>query len=100
VAGGAGFIGSHIVDRLLKNDMEVTVLDNLYTGLLENIENCRGKREFRFVQGDVRDFDLVKSIVKNVDAVFKRARSLGYAPKFTLERGMRELVEWYSKRVS
>jgi UDP-glucose 4-epimerase len=73
VAGGAGFIGSHIVDKLLNQDIEVTVLDNLYTGKLENIKQCKGNRKFRFVQGDVRSFDLVKRLVKDVDAVFNEA---------------------------
>jgi nucleoside-diphosphate-sugar epimerase len=73
VAGGAGFIGSHIVDKLLHQDIEVTVLDNLYTGRTENIEHCKGSRNFRFVRGDVRSFNFVKRLVKNVDAVFNEA---------------------------
>ena len=73
VAGGAGFIGSHIVDKLIEQDLEVTVLDNLYTGLLGNIEHHRGKGKFRFVKGDVRSFDLVKTVVKDADAVFNEA---------------------------
>ena len=73
VAGGAGFIGSHIVDKLLEAGVEVTVLDNLYSGQMENIEQHRKKRNFHFVKGDVRNFKLVKSIVKKVDAVFNEA---------------------------
>jgi UDP-glucose 4-epimerase len=73
VAGGAGFIGSHIADRLTDQDIEVTVLDNLYAGLLENIENCKRNRKFRFVRGDVRNFNVVKRLVKDVDAVFNEA---------------------------
>lgn len=73
VAGGAGFIGSHIADRLTDEDVEVTVLDNLYAGLLENIENCKRNRKFRFVRGDVRNFNVVKRLVKDVDAVFNEA---------------------------
>lgn len=73
VAGGAGFIGSHIADRLTDQDIEVTVLDNLYTGLLGNIENCNRNRKFRFVRGDVRNFNVVKRLVKDVDAVFNEA---------------------------
>ncbi|GEM_PF-3469987 len=73
VAGGADFIGSHTVDKLLNQDIEVIVLDNLYTGRLENIEQCKGNRKFRFVQGDVRSLDLVKRLVKEVDAVFNEA---------------------------
>lgn len=73
VAGGAGFIGSHIVDKLIEEDMEVTVLDNLYTGQMENIEHHKNNKNFKFVQGDVRNFNLVKRAVKNVDAVFNDA---------------------------
>jgi len=73
VAGGAGFIGSHIVDKLIEEDMEVTVLDNLYTGQIENVEHHRDKKNFQFVRGDVRNFDLVKRLVKDVDAVFNEA---------------------------
>jgi UDP-glucose 4-epimerase len=73
VAGGAGFIGSHIADRLTDQDIEVTVLDNLYAGLLGNIENCNRNRKFRYVRGDVRNFNVVKRLVKDVDAVFNEA---------------------------
>jgi len=73
VAGGAGFIGSHIVDKLLEAGAEVTVLDNLYSGQMENIEQHKKNRNFHFVKGDVRDFKLVRSVVKNVEAVFNEA---------------------------
>jgi len=73
VAGGAGFIGSHIVDRLLEEDVQVTVLDNLFTGLLKNIEHNRSNKNLKFVKGDVRNGVLVKRLVKNVDAVFNDA---------------------------
>lgn len=73
VTGGASFIGSHIVDKLLGDDFEVTVIDNLSTGRLENIAHHLGTKSFHFVQGDVRNFDLVKNLVKDVDAVFHEA---------------------------
>jgi UDP-glucose 4-epimerase len=73
VAGGAGFIGSHIVDRLIQEDIDVTVLDNLYTGVLENVKRWKGNKRFLFVRGDVRNFDLVKRAVTDVDAVFNEA---------------------------
>ena len=43
VTGGAGFIGSHLVDAILKNACEVTVIDNLSTGHLKNIEHVKNK---------------------------------------------------------
>jgi UDP-glucose 4-epimerase len=73
VTGGAGFIGSHIVDRLLKEGFEVTVIDNLDTGRLENIANHQNKKEFNFIKGDIRDFNLVKETMQNMDAVFHEA---------------------------
>jgi nucleoside-diphosphate-sugar epimerase len=73
VAGGTGFIGSHIVDSLLRQDIEVTVLDNLYTGLLSNVKHWKNNRKFRLVRGDVRNSDLVKREVADVDAVFNEA---------------------------
>lgn len=73
VAGGAGFIGSHIVEALLEAGVEVTALDNLSTGQMSNLENCRRNKSFRFIRGDVRDAKLVSDAVKNVDAVFNDA---------------------------
>jgi nucleoside-diphosphate-sugar epimerase len=73
VTGGAGFIGSHLVDRLLNEGYTVTVIDNLYTGRLEKIAHNQGKKGFHFIQGDIRDLNLVKEAIKDVDAVFHEA---------------------------
>jgi len=73
VTGGAGFIGSHIVDRLMEEGFDVTVIDNLDTGRLENIAHHENKKEFHFVRGDIRDFDLVKETMRDIDAVFHEA---------------------------
>jgi len=69
VTGGAGFIGSHTVDRFLADGFEVVVLDDLRSGQLENISQHVGERNFRFVRGDVRDSGLVRELVSDVDAV-------------------------------
>jgi UDP-glucose 4-epimerase len=73
VSGGAGFIGSHIVDRLISEDFEVTVIDNLQTGHLKNIKRDQSRRKLHFIRGDIRDFNLVRKAVKDVDAVFHEA---------------------------
>jgi len=73
VTGGVGFIGSHLVDRLLKEDFEVTVLDNLDTGRLENIDSHKDDKKFHFLEGDVQDFNLVRKAVRDVDVVFHEA---------------------------
>jgi UDP-glucose 4-epimerase len=73
VTGGAGFIGSHLVDELVGADAKVTVLDNLDTGKMENIAQHKQNRNFHFVKGDIRDSNLVIKLVKNMDVVVNLA---------------------------
>jgi len=73
VTGGAGFIGSHVVDRLVDRDCHVRVLDNLSTGKMENLRHHLSCGEVEFVKGDVRDAKLVEKSVREVDAVIHLA---------------------------
>jgi len=73
VTGGAGFIGSHLVDALVRDGCEVCVLDNLSTGRLENIKHHIGNGNVVFVQGDVRNKQVACGAVKGVEAVFHLA---------------------------
>ena len=73
VTGGAGFIGSHLVDRLIRDDYEVVVLDNFFSGEIKNIKHHLDSRRFYLVKGDVRNLEDVKEAVRNVDAVFHLA---------------------------
>ena len=70
ITGGAGFVGSHLVDRLLREGRRVTVLDNLVTGRLENLHAWEGNRLLRFVHQDVTEFLHVPG---EVDAVLHLA---------------------------
>ena len=71
VTGGAGFIGSHIVDALLERGSQVRVLDNLSTGNLKNLSHVADRIEF--IEGDVREAQAVAKAVRKVDCVFHQA---------------------------
>ncbi|MBL7154183.1 MAG: GDP-mannose 4,6-dehydratase [Phycisphaerae bacterium] len=77
VTGGAGFIGSHLVERLLAGGNEVSVVDNLSTGSLKNIEPFKELGGFEFVEGDIRDAELMGTLVKKCDTVFHLAAAVG-----------------------
>ena len=68
VTGGAGFIGSHLVERLLQEEAKVTVLDNLATGKRENLP--LSSENLQFYRVDVSDLMLIQDYFKNVDCVF------------------------------
>lgn len=73
VTGGAGFIGSHLVDRLLEEGYSVTVLDNLSEGKLENVQHLRNDKRFAFHEADLKDAKAVDNLVSGMDAVFHLA---------------------------
>lgn len=70
VTGGAGFIGSSLIEALLPRDIRVTVLDNFSTGLYEDIKKFEKSQNFRLVNGDVLDGTLLKKLLENADSVF------------------------------
>lgn len=71
VAGGAGFIGSHIVDELIARGYSVSVLDNMFEGRMENLSASIKKIEF--VKADIRDKEAVDKICKNTDHILHQA---------------------------
>ncbi len=73
VAGGAGFIGSNLVDELLKRGFTVRVIDDLSSGKLENLKPHFGERGFEFIQASILDIARVGEAVNNVDAVVNLA---------------------------
>lgn len=78
VTGGAGFIGSHIVEALVKQGAHVRVLDNFSTGKRENLQLLNKKIEL--IEGDIRDRDIVSKAVTGVDYVLHQA-ALGSVPR-------------------
>jgi UDP-glucose 4-epimerase len=77
VTGGAGFIGSHLVEHLLHRGDEVTVIDNLSTGRLENLQTVLGHPRLRFVHGTILDRAAVDEVVGGADRVFHLAAAVG-----------------------
>lgn len=73
VTGGAGFIGSHLVDELLSRGFRVTVLDNLRNGSLENLSQAAGNPGFTFIEGDVLNLDECLKAAENIDIVYHLA---------------------------
>jgi UDP-glucose 4-epimerase len=77
VTGGAGFIGSHLVEALVRLGHDVTVLDNLSTGKIENLASVQG--HIRFITGDVRDYDTVSNACAGCEFVFHEAAHVSVA---------------------
>ena len=78
VTGGAGFIGSHLVDALLARGARVRVLDNLSNGKRENLAHCEA--EIEFLEADIRDAAACRAAVRDVEYVFHQA-ALGSVPR-------------------
>ena len=75
VTGGAGFIGSHLVEALVARGDAVTVIDNVSTGNLENLSSV--KEKIQIVNGDIRDSALIESLTEKTDLIFHMAAALG-----------------------
>jgi len=80
VTGGAGFIGSHICDKLLEKGAEVVCLDNFLTGHRRNIEHNLNNSNFKLIEGDIRDFEICKRAMKGCTHVCHQA-ALGSVPR-------------------
>ena len=77
VTGGAGFIGSYLSKNLIKKGHEITVLDDLSTGLFKNISSLIDNKNFKFITGDICDSALVEELVGKSDIVYHLAAVVG-----------------------
>ena len=77
VTGGAGFIGSHLTEALLKKRCEVYVIDNLSTGSIGNIKHLQKGKRFHFCIDDVTNEKVMARLVKKVDVIFHLAAAVG-----------------------
>ncbi|EKD90492.1 MAG: NAD-dependent epimerase/dehydratase [uncultured bacterium] len=77
VTGGAGFIGSHLIDKLLDQNHKVVCLDNLSTGLRKNINGYFKNKKFTFIKGDINNLNLIKKLIRQSDLIFHLAAVVG-----------------------
>ena len=77
ITGGAGFIGSHLSERLLASGYQVTVIDNLSTGRLANVEHLAANPDFRYAVEDIRNIHVIDRLVSECDIIFHLAAAVG-----------------------
>ena len=99
ITGGAGFLGSHLADRLLAEEHSVTVIDDLSTGSIRNIAHLREHERFRYRIADMLEAPLLAELVDEADGIFHLAAAVGVqliveSPVRTIETNVRctELV--------
>src|SRR5580765_7154444 len=77
ITGGAGFIGSHLAEALIASGNQVTVVDDLSTGVLANLDPAQSQASFRFVSGNVCDEKLMAPLMEQCDVIFHLAAAVG-----------------------
>jgi UDP-glucose 4-epimerase len=77
VTGGAGFIGSHLCERLIKDGHAVTAIDNFSTGSASNLVNLTGVERFKLIEGSILDTNFLLPLVKDSDYIFHLAAAVG-----------------------
>jgi UDP-glucose 4-epimerase len=90
ITGGAGFIGSHLAERLIAAGDDVIVYDNLATGRCGNLERIRHAPGFRFIEGDIRDQSALERAVEGCDEVYHLAAAVGV--RLILERPLEAML--------
>ena len=77
VTGGAGFIGSHLCERLIEDGHAVTALDNLSTGVASNLSGLSSLENFEFIEGSILDVELLNGLIDQSDYIFHLAAAVG-----------------------
>ena len=106
ITGGAGFIGSHLAERLLRDGHNVTILDDLCTGSIHNIEHLKTRPGFRYIIDTIFNRPLLAELIDDSDAVFHLAASVGVrliveSPVRTIEtnvKGTECVLEFANKK--
>ena len=77
ITGGAGFVGSHLADRLIKGGHEITVIDDLSTGRYSNVEHLEDQKGFRLIIDTVLNQRLMEELIRETDRVYHMASAVG-----------------------
>jgi UDP-glucose 4-epimerase len=77
ITGGAGFVGSHLADKLIGAGHEITVIDDLSTGRYSNVEHLEGEKNFRLIIDTVLNEKLMEELIRETDRVFHMASAVG-----------------------
>ena len=85
VTGGCGFIGSHMVDRLLAEGHEVRVVDNWTTGRPENLDHQKENKNLKIYHMDIRDREAIEPVFEGVDYIFHFAALADIVPSILIE---------------
>jgi UDP-glucose 4-epimerase len=110
VTGGAGFIGSHLCERLLKENHRIDVIDDLSTGSLRNIEGCFHDSNFEFIHDSVLNEKMIYTLIDKCDMIYHLASAVGVQlivdePVRTIETNIRgtevilEIAQKFRKKV-
>ncbi|MBI9019224.1 MAG: GDP-mannose 4,6-dehydratase [Phycisphaerae bacterium] len=110
ITGGAGFIGSHLAEKLLETGHQVTVIDDLSTGTLQNLAQIRDHENFRFVRDNIRNSEIMHVLVSQCDVIYHLAAAVGVQlivdrPVHTIETNIHgsevvlEIANKFNKRV-
>ncbi|MCO6512211.1 MAG: GDP-mannose 4,6-dehydratase [Aridibacter famidurans] len=89
ITGGAGFVGSHLADRLIEEGHEITVIDDLSTGRYQNVAHLEGHERFRLIIDTVLDQSLMEELIRESDRVYHMASAVGV--KLIMERPVRTI---------
>ena len=77
VTGGAGFVGSHLCERLVADGHSVVAIDNFSTGRTSNLDNLKNSKDFTLVEGSILNSSLLNSLIQNSNYVFHLAAAVG-----------------------
>src|ERR671915_581546 len=89
ITGGAGFVGSHLADKLIAEGNEITVIDDLSTGRYSNVSHLEDKPNFRLIIDTVLNERLMEKLIRNTDRVYHMASAVGV--KLIMEHPVRTI---------